>query len=222
MRFTIYGERCSGTNFLQESIQENFEVDVTWDYGWKHFFGFSPLLPCEDDDILFIGIVRDAYAWVNSLYRTPWHLQLGSGGEFLNTPIISRRLTGDCGIIEEDKHMYERSRYYENLFELRNVKTDFLINKMPKLVKKYILIRYEDLNEKFEETMKLISQYLPRKESPLIKPLWYKSNRDKPFVKNTSTFISESVFRNLPQYRKWIHAQEEALGYEGREKPCKG
>ena len=38
-KFTIYGERCSGTNYLEEIILHNFNINVTWDYGWKHFFG---------------------------------------------------------------------------------------------------------------------------------------------------------------------------------------
>lgn len=38
---TIYGERCSGTNYLQNIITENFDVTITWEYGWKHFLDFK-------------------------------------------------------------------------------------------------------------------------------------------------------------------------------------
>ena len=38
--FTIYGERCSGTNFLFHAIKENFELEFTSEFGEKHFFGF--------------------------------------------------------------------------------------------------------------------------------------------------------------------------------------
>lgn len=27
---TIYGERCSGTNYLEELINLNFDVEITW------------------------------------------------------------------------------------------------------------------------------------------------------------------------------------------------
>ena len=40
-KFTIYGERCSGTNYLQNLVNDNFEIELTWEYGWKHFFGFQ-------------------------------------------------------------------------------------------------------------------------------------------------------------------------------------
>ena len=66
-KFTILGERCSGTNYLEELITSNFDIDVTWDYGWKHFFGFYNFKKTnEEDETLFIGIVRHPISWINS------------------------------------------------------------------------------------------------------------------------------------------------------------
>jgi hypothetical protein len=42
-KVTIYGERCSGTNYLEQLLIKNFDVEVVWTYGWKHFFGFTDL-----------------------------------------------------------------------------------------------------------------------------------------------------------------------------------
>ena len=39
-KVTIYGERCSETNYLEQLLINNFDIDITWKYGWKHFFGF--------------------------------------------------------------------------------------------------------------------------------------------------------------------------------------
>lgn len=36
--FSILGERCSGTNFVQQSIIRNFKLKYSWIYGHKHFF----------------------------------------------------------------------------------------------------------------------------------------------------------------------------------------
>jgi len=36
--FTILGERCSGTKFLEAAIVKNFNLKITWEYNWKHFF----------------------------------------------------------------------------------------------------------------------------------------------------------------------------------------
>ncbi len=70
--FTIYGERCSGTNFLENSIKENFELELTWKYGFKHFFGHDSLK--NSDNTLFIGIVRNPFDWINSFYEEKHNL----------------------------------------------------------------------------------------------------------------------------------------------------
>ena len=52
--YTIYGERCSGTNFLVRLMEQNFDnYKVTWDYGNKHFFGFHEDKLKESDNTLF-------------------------------------------------------------------------------------------------------------------------------------------------------------------------
>ena len=71
-KFTIYGERCSGTNYLEQLITSNFELPVTWQYGWKHFFGFSDLQ--NSDDTLFFGIVRSPIEWIDSFFKNPYHI----------------------------------------------------------------------------------------------------------------------------------------------------
>ena len=40
-KVTIYGERCSGTNYLENLLLLNFDIEIVWDYGSKHFFGFN-------------------------------------------------------------------------------------------------------------------------------------------------------------------------------------
>ena len=60
-KFTIYGERCSGTNYLENVITMNFNVEITWKYGWKHFFGFQDYKLQNSDDTLFVCKVQDKY-----------------------------------------------------------------------------------------------------------------------------------------------------------------
>ena len=153
-KFTIYGERCSGTNYLEELIKTNFDVEVTWEYGWKHFFGFDDL--SNSNDTLFIGIVREQHKWLNSLYKTPHHLHPSLKhnvlpflfGEFWS--IHDNGQENKC-----DRNMYTKKRY-NNIFEMRHTKIKFLIEDMPKKVKNYILIRYEDLMNSFVHTMNRI------------------------------------------------------------------
>ena len=70
-KFTIYGERCSGTNYLELLIKLNFRTTVTWKFGWKHFFGHHQSGLDKSSDILCVCIVRDLHPWLNSLYHKP-------------------------------------------------------------------------------------------------------------------------------------------------------
>ena len=71
-KYTILGERCSSTNLLEKLMSGNFDLSVTWEFGWKHFFGFSDFH--NSDETLFIGIVRSPLAWINSLRNLPHHV----------------------------------------------------------------------------------------------------------------------------------------------------
>ena len=174
-KFTIFGERCTGTNYLQYLIQQNFEIEITWKYGWKHFFGFNELK--NSDDTLFIGIVRNPYDWMNSLFREQHHLpeKFKNINNFLNDEIYSLYDKNDeNNIHKNDINIYTKEKY-KNIFELRNTKLKFLIEDMPSLVKNYLVIRYEDLLDDFENTMNKI------KEKGLI-------------IKNNITFPSNIIY----------------------------
>jgi len=162
--FTIYGERCSGTNYLEECVKANFNVNYVTKYGHKHFFGFSDL--SNSDDTLFICIVRDPLKWINSFYRVSNHLidvNCHSIDNFLTNPIVSFEknpisLNGqkDQGKeLETDRNIFTKEPY-KNIFELRHVKNKYLLEVLPTLVDHCIFIRYEDLMDNFEKTMNAI------------------------------------------------------------------
>jgi len=171
--FTIYGERCSGTNFLQALISGEsffydnakahlggafrkqrpaaFDLSITWDFGHKHFFGFNDEdIANNGDETLFLGIVRNPYNWMNSLFETKHNLpqQNFSVQNFLfgEWYSIDHDNFSDTFLQEylEDRNLYTGERY-KNIFELRKIKLDYLHNRMPKIAKNYMLIRYEDL-----------------------------------------------------------------------------
>lgn len=150
-KFTILGERCSGTNFLQKAITDNFDIDLTWEYGWKHFFGFSGYH--NSDDTLFIGIVKNPYDWLNSLFTTPHHLPdviKSDPVSFLTHEWYS--LQNDyINELELDRNMHTNQRY-NNIFQMRSVKTNYLLN-MHKNVKNFVLITYENLKNNFGDTL---------------------------------------------------------------------
>ncbi len=81
----IFGQRSSGTNYLQALIEKNFpDFAIDFRYGWKHYpcwqnpswkreYGphFSPyyLDLVDNSSYLFIFIVRDPYDWLRSFYQ---------------------------------------------------------------------------------------------------------------------------------------------------------
>lgn len=182
-KIQIYGERCSGTNFLKRLLETNFDVEITDDFGHKHFFGFQNLR--KSDDVLFICIVRDPLTWLNSFYRMPWHIaheNRSSVFNFLNNEMSSYydnsynpELSGKE--IREDRHIFTKKRY-KNIFELRHTKIKWMLVKLPRKVKNYIFIRYEDLLHDFDKTMYMLKMKGLDVRDPLHFPQNYTKYKD--------------------------------------------
>ena len=165
-KVTIYGERCSGTNYLEKLLTHNFDLEIVWCYGWKHFFGIRDFT--NTDNVLFIGIVRNIVDWINSLYREKYHLPIDltkNVKNFLTNEFYSIYSDGDTREILDDRNIYTKERY-KNIFELRHIKNKFLVDDMPTLVKNYLLITHESLLYNFENTMNKIKDFnLPIKNN---------------------------------------------------------
>jgi hypothetical protein len=221
-KVTIYGERCSGTNYLEELLLLNFDVEIVWDYGWKHFFGFNDLT--NSDDILFIGIIRNLEDWINSLYREkhhlPTHLTENIDTFLTNTFYsigdgpIKYQITGDELMTDRNIDTGER---YKNIYELRLVKNKYLIEKMPKLVKNYCLITHDDLVDSFLDIMnKLKNSGLKIKDS-IDFPLnvnYFKKEKDTLFKKKENIIPKEKIIietEELKFYEKLLFPKKSAF-----------
>lgn len=211
--FTILGERCSGTTFLQLAIQKNFDLKVTWKYGWKHFFGFTSY--GNSANCLFISIIRHPLDWINSFYNTPHHLCSkfrGNPNAFLNDPIFS---VYDSGYgkqgrdMENDYHIFKKRRYH-NIFELRKVKALFQFETIPKRVKNHIFIRYEDLRDNYHETLTKIANdfNLTPKHENFVEIKTYKTSNE-PFPK-----LSKKRFKLIDILEKIDKPTELKIGYD--------
>ena len=230
-KFTIYGERCSGTNYLENLIKKNFDVEITWKFGWKHFFGFQNESLKNSDNTLFICIVRDLKKWINSLYKEKWHIAkqtTDSVYSFLNKQFYSHNYTTDrwehqksfvYGVtktnseIIEDRNIYTKKRY-RSIFELRHTKIKFMIEDLPNKVKNYIFIKYEDLLNNFNNIMIKIKNKGLNIKKNIQFPLnihTYK-NEEKSFEnnKNKKKLISDKLILTNPNL---IPYYEKKLGY---------
>ncbi len=214
-KYTILGERCSGTNFLENAMENNFKLELTWRHGWKHFFGHDKYQNC--DDTLFIGIVRDPLQWLASFYKKKHHLPAHmkkNWNTFLFSKVISINENKNNQEIMGDRHIYTGNRY-QNMFDLRKVKSQFLLNDMPKRVKHFILIRYEDLRDRYEQTMSKICQQF-KLESKTNQ--WIKVDQ---YQKSPSTKFRKKVYQLTDEIKKIINDNidwqvESRLGYSKR------
>lgn len=213
-KVTIYGERCSGTNYLETLISINFDIDITWEYGWKHFFGFQDLN--NSDDTLFICIVRNLPDWINSFYRDKHHLPLifleHNLDKFLNNEIWSVHMDDNTKEVMEDRNIYTGERY-KNIFELRHTKIKWMVEDLPKKIKNYIFIKYEDLIQDFNGTMfKIKNSGLELNvkkdiDFPLNSP-YYKKDKTVKFHRKTNTIPTEFILRNpnlIPLYERRLN-----------------
>lgn len=158
-RFTIFGERCSGTNYLATLIKKNFGLECTWEFGWKHFFGdrecIQNLKKKPLDDVLFLVIVRNLPEWLCSFFRNPWHVHKSITNSFKNF-ISSEWICFDDDGKEIDRHIQNSEKRYKNIFELREIKCKFLIDVLPYLVENFCFRTYEHILENTEEYLLFI------------------------------------------------------------------
>lgn len=210
-KFVVYGERCSGTNYLENTISENFNLKLSNDYGHKHFFCFESLQ--NSDDTLFIGIIRNPIYWINSFSRELWHVPQENKAldNFLTKPFYSIYENSN-DIILKDLN-YINNKPYSNIFELRKIKNFFLINVMPKRVKNYILITYESLLYNYDYTLNFIKNIfnLTSTFTEYVKIKKYKKSNTYFFVKQREILLPPNVIEYI--WSKLHSPQENILGY---------
>ena len=233
-KFIIYGERCSGTNFLENAILENFDIEISLEQGSKHFFCFNNYDSRNFDDTLYIGIVRNPIYWINSFSKELYHVPEINKKNIKNflfnefysindeeepipkfqTVLFNNKLRNKPknSIMIQDLN-YITKQKYKNIFELRKLKNDYLMNIMPSKVKNYILINYEKLLTNYEETLELIkNKFNLIQRYTIFKNITkYKKSEKFNFVHQRhitfNLFTINTIWKNLDI------AQESILGY---------
>lgn len=235
-KFVILGERCSGTNFLEETLLANFNLDYYHGFGNKHYFCYNDYSKNNYDNILFIGIIRNPIYWLNSFSKELHHVPEINRKNIVNFLFnkfysVNDEIDIPTGIkngiiIFNNSRMYVQkydinkldlnyltNDKYSNIFELRKIKNDYLMNVMPNKVKNYILINYEDLLYNNKQILELLNIKfdLKRKNQEFIKINKYKKSDTYNFVKQRIiTFppkLVNIIWNNLDE------KQENKLGY---------
>jgi hypothetical protein len=237
-KFSILGERCSGTNFLEEAIINNFNISYTAEYGNKHFFCYNDYNNSNNtNNTLFIGIVRNPIYWINSFSTELHHIpeinrknihnflfnEFYSVEDEINTnkTIQDNNIFKFNGKFYTHKYKlntkdlnYKNGKKYKNIFELRKVKNDFLMNEIPNKVKNYILINYEDLLFNYSAVLQKIKEKfnLNQKNEEFIKIKNYKKSNTYNFVKQRKILLSQYIVTLI--WENLDKEQENLLGYK--------
>ena len=162
--FTIYGERNSGTKLLETIIRECFDLELTWRFGYKHFFGHQKHKIKQENRTLFLGIVRNPYNWINSMIKRPYHVPETNRKNIKNflfnewySVYDEQKHGNNLGKeIYEDRYWINNTRHC-NIFQMRQRKLLFLKKDMPNIAKNYYLVRYEDLCKNPNSTLSNIN-----------------------------------------------------------------
>ena len=178
-KLQIFGERCSGTNYLEQLINKNIpSISITTEYGFKHFFPKTDV--GKSNDCLFIILYRNPFDWLKSIYRNPWHanaeLKALSFSDFIRSKWICV-WDKDAGVSKKDKRynteiMFERcpvsEKRFENLIKMRTAKIlawETIRDKNSNTV----YIRYEELILDPEKHIRIISYKLDLPMTPIFK-----------------------------------------------------
>jgi len=215
-KFTILGERCTGTHYVQFALLENFELD--YERGiTKHFFGNEELL--YDESMITFCVVRDPIDWVDSYFKRKHHVPNENRyiiENFVFNEWYSVYEVGDL-IMKENKNdrNFLTGERFKNLLELRKVKNMFFLERIPLLLKNYYIIRYEDLRDNYEETMdKIKNKFQLRKKhnENSYKPIKHYKGTYTALYEKKPILISDDIQRKIIQ--NIDIEQEKILGYD--------
>lgn len=226
----IFGERCSGTNFIHALIERNFDVTVTSDYGFKHWFipGVHPRgKPNRTTDLesrknlkdsnntLFLFVFRNPYSWLQSLYLKPHHSE-GSKFSDFHSFLRTEWTSGDKIRQHEKWEKNHNDKFFwieseKNILSLRNLKNAHFFSVM-KAVQHSLKIKYEAIATDQSEILELAQMYrLKRRAKKLVEIQNYKGKAGELFKQPNYPRISLRDFKYINHELNWNLEKE--IGY---------
>lgn len=161
----IFGERSSGTTYLERLIEENYpDESLTSEYGFKHCFQKEGLEKPIDDKCNFVVIYRNPYDWLRSLHKFPHHapeMLYVSFSSFLRNSWRTykgkewlSKIPDERTSIMKPENLREE---YRNVLELRVRKIE-LFESFRNKTDRIVYLRYEDLRDNPEESMNHLAE----------------------------------------------------------------
>lgn len=165
-KFAILGERGSGINFVKYSLMSCFKEGENSKFNISNLFGYNKeytkFLYKENKTTFFIFLVRNPYDWYLSLKGS----LLSPNNYFYDNDnlkdfILDKNMRKFNDILmSEQKYIWNNGydnksvdlsefnsnngKKFKNIFEMRNFKNNYILNIVPKFLKNYSIIRYEN------------------------------------------------------------------------------
>lgn len=167
--YILLGERCSGTNVIEQVISANSAFKPDWSLvGFKHFprhESRSELTGFEGVPVILV--VREPVSWVRSFYRQPWHaapaLKALSFSDFIRSEWYSVWDLDTFTAPDSEQYLQEmlldRNPFtherYQNVMALRAGKLRHMLNILDQFPRRMI-VRLEDYQSSPRETLRQI------------------------------------------------------------------
>ena len=223
--FQVFGERRSGTNFVEALISRSLDIEPTRKYGWKHGCISAPAI---SSDALAIVVVRHPLSWIVSFFNTPFAAFPGYQPKKFSAFIRSewesearprRQKWKSWGyrndpsmqgeVMQLDRHPITGKRY-ENMVQMRNVKLACHLG-LKQRVSNFAVINYEMASEKGTDVIAdLANCFQLSRTSQTVEVANRVGPKSRPAVMRTDDIISSD--------RQFIldaldTAQEQKVGY---------
>ena len=228
--FQVFGERNSGTNFLEHLIERNTSLKAVRHYGWKHGF---PVSIAYHPQSLILLIYRDPVNWLVSMFNSPyasldcvnlsnfssfirsewgsflrWHSNERWGGTW-NATIVPG-LDGQECVFDRNPITGER---FTDVFELRWYKLVCGLSLRNRECN-FIALPYEGVSNHRQSFIKYLRTLIGDEESdrfdPIVKKVSPKSARRRPLFRREMIETEDSSYIS----RKLDHSLERAVGYD--------
>lgn len=207
-KFTIYGERHSGTNFLESCIKQRFGLELTYFFGFKHFFGWAKpeTISYHKSSLhtLFIGIVRDPYQWTIGMLNAPHHIHPHRTVNILSF-LTNEWYSTDYHEKEimDDRNFMTKQRY-KNIFDMRTTKYRYLAEIMPVIAPNYVLFSYDTFLKNHDNYLNILQNRFYLKKI---------GDAPKPVIKNPY-YVNPEIKSIIDTNLDW--ELEESLGFSQR------
>jgi len=225
----IFSERCSGSNYLKQLLSENLGIELTHEFGHKHFSpwfdypisqnkGFKRAYTfIRNEETLFFILFRDPYDWLRSFCLQPFHVDPKVGQlpfeVFIHTPwVIENELKELFGpLVDIDP---KTCLPFPTVMDLRTAKIRNMLQIQDRVSNVYIL-NYEMVRDHPKEVIEEIAAifgFIPKKLFKDIKYHSYDKYKKQPYKKKKYQRINK---KDLYFINEHLDAELEAsIGYQ--------